>query len=236
MKKRFLLLLPIFLLTTSCGHAPSSSDLARTQTKKSSRVHIAKRTKSVSMPKSKPLIVIDPGHGDHDGGAQYHNSDEKQLNLITAQYVKKHLNSKGYRVLLTRNRDVFVPLIDRAILANRSKCEAFVSIHYNSAKSIKASGVEVYFYHKAQKERLEDSKHLASKVLDHIVHHTGAKKRGVKFANFCVIRETAMPAILVEGGFMTHPKESKLLKDSEYLDKLAKGIAEGVDKYFQTIR
>lgn len=184
---------------------------------------------------TKPLIVIDSGHGGHDYGARYFSSDEKQLNLFTSHLVKKYLNNKGYRVMLTRNHDIFIPLKERAQLANQSKCAAFISIHYNSAPTKTASGIEVYYYHKGKKPRAELSKQLASHVIDKVIHYTGAKKRGVKSGNYCVIRETEMPAILIEGGFMTHPSESKQLKDQRYLDKLAKGIAEGIDRYFQSM-
>lgn len=185
------------------------------------------------MQKAQRLIVIDPGHGGYDLGARRSACDEKSLALSTALLTKKYLTEMGYRVILTRSRDVFIPLEKRALIANETKSKLFVSIHYNSAKNPLAKGVEVFYYTSADKFRTGSSKKLATRVLNKIIDRTVAESRGIKAGNFHVLRETKMPAILVEAGFMTHPEELHHLKDITYREKIARGIAEGVDSFFK---
>ncbi len=183
----------------------------------------------------KPLIFLDPGHGAFDQGAQSFGCEEKNLCLLTALHLKDLLVHKGYRIELTRSQDAFVSLEKRTELANASHCELFVSLHYNAAKSKDASGIEVFYSESGGSHRNTHSKRLAQSVLTRMVQETGAKSRGVKAGNFHVIRETKMPAILVEGGFMTHPIEGKMLTSLDYIHQLARGIAEGVDRYFLSL-
>lgn len=180
------------------------------------------------------LVVIDAGHGGYDLGAKMSSCDEKSLALSTALLTKKHLLELGYRVILTRSRDVFLSLERRAEIANQTKSKIFVSIHYNAARSLTAKGIEIYFCQSQDKHRSSASKNLASKVLKKMIDHTSTENRGVKEGNFFVIRETKMPAILVEAGFMTHPEELHLIKDIIYRDKIARGISEGIDAYFKS--
>lgn len=177
------------------------------------------------------LIVIDPGHGGFDKGAYIGSVQEKRLTLKTASLVKKYLNEIGYRVVLTRTQDVFIPLAKRAAIANDTGCKLFVSIHYNAHKDTTIHGIEVFYYGKRLKSRQEASKKLAGKVLAQLTQKTGAESRGVKHGNYHVIRETKMPAILVEGGFITNPKEREWLCRQKTLDTIALSIAEGIDYY-----
>lgn len=180
-------------------------------------------------------IVIDPGHGGHDTGTQSISKpryQEKSLNLITAQFVRDYLQQLGYQVFLTREKDRYVSLDKRAKLANERKPTLFVSIHYNAALSAEAEGVEVFYYHsKENKERTIKSKQLAQAALKSILENTKAKSRGVKQGNYAVIRETNMPAILIEGGFVTNEKELQKLKDPIYLKQLAWGVVCGIEEY-----
>ncbi len=179
----------------------------------------------------KYTVVIDPGHGAFDFGAHNKYCCEKNACLTTALLLEKHLREMGYQVVLTRSSDSFVPLKDRAKFANSVHANIFVSIHYNAAKDVSASGIEVYYFQQGDNERSKESKQLAQCVLGKMLSKTGATSRGVKSGNFCVIRETDMPAILVEGGFITNQKEVKLLSDRKYLDKIATAISEGVERY-----
>jgi len=181
-----------------------------------------------------PLIIIDPGHGGFDHGSHSKVCEEKKICLSTSLILKNYLNALGFRVELTRSKDVFIPLKERASMANQAKCALFISVHYNAAKNKNAHGIEVFYYGKEKSSRAKSSKKLAQCVLAKLLAHTGAISRGVKSGNFCVIRETKMPAILVEGGFITNPKEVRLLSDNYYLEKIAKSIAEGIDKYYKT--
>lgn len=180
-------------------------------------------------------IVLDPGHGGHDIGTQSISKpryQEKSLNLVTAKFVRDFLQQLGYQVLMTREEDKFVSLDKRAKIANERNPTLFVSIHYNSAPSAEAQGIEVFFYQsKDNKERSLKSKRLAQAVLKNILAETEAKSRGVKQGNFLVIRQTTMPAILVEGGFVTNEAELQNLKDPTYLKRLAWGIVRGIEEY-----
>ena len=180
------------------------------------------------------LVVIDPGHGGFDIGAKVQSVEEKALALKTGTLVKRYLHDMGYRVILTRSRDVFIPLKKRTAIANDTKSKLFVSIHFNAFKGTSVKGVEIYYYNKGSKWRQNASKKVAQSVLSALLKATGATSRGVKTGNFHVIRETYMPAILIEGGFITNPQERNSLKDQKYVEKMAHSIAEGVDKYFRS--
>ncbi len=181
------------------------------------------------------LILIDPGHGGRDTGTQSilkPRYQEKSLNLTTARFAKQYLQELGYQVCMTRETDRFVSLEKRAKVANTKKPILFVSIHYNSAPSAKAQGIEVFFYESREnKDRTEQSKRLAQAVLKNVLAKTKAKSRGVKQGNYAVIRETQMPAVLIEGGFLTNEEELQKLKDPLYLKRLAWGIVCGIEEY-----
>lgn len=179
----------------------------------------------------KPLIVIDPGHGGSDEGAKINAFMEKKLTLITAQMVRRHLEGMGYRVMLTRSKDIYLPLPRRVTMANKIKGSIFISIHFNSAPRQEVQGIEIFYFDSKEAWRTKASKRLASTILRATLEETQAASRGVKQGNFHVIRETDMPAILVEGGFMTNKEERSRLRDRDYLNQLAQGIANGVDLY-----
>lgn len=221
---RFLIL--FICLTTplafSCSHGSSINP----------ETHIAAATQTKTS--NKELVVIDPGHGGFDIGATVKSIEEKALALKTATLVKQYLHQKGYRVILTRSRDVFISLTKRTNIANDTKSKLFVSIHFNAFKNPQAKGIEIYYYNKGSKWRQNASKKLAQTVLDGMIATTGAKNRGVKTGNFHVIRETNMPAILIEGGFVTNPQEHSHLADQKYVEKMARSIANAIEKYLKT--
>ena len=181
------------------------------------------------------LIVIDPGHGGKDFGCESFIKPkdlEKQMALHTALMVSKYLKKMGYKTMMTRKDDVFIPLKARAEFANTHHSALFVSVHYNSAESRQAQGVEVFYYKSDESpKRSASSKLLAGVVLDQILKNTQAKSRGVKHGNFAVIRETKMPAILIEAGFLTNDEEALRLKDPVYQQRLAYSIAEGINRH-----
>ena len=180
-----------------------------------------------------PLIILDAGHGGKDTGTKERSFMEKKLTLRTALLTKKRLQLLGYRVLLTRSRDADLSLERRVLLANERQGALFVSIHFNSAPNEVARGVEVFVPYKGEEARLRASRRLGDYILFHVTSETAAHSRGVKKGNFHVIRETEMPAVLVEGGFMSNRDERKLLRTKEYLEKIADGIAAGIDQYFR---
>lgn len=189
-------------------------------------------------------IMIDAGHGGHDIGTQSISKpryQEKSLNLVTAKFVRDFLEQLGYQVIMTREEDKFISLDKRAQMANELKPTLFVSIHYNSAPIAEAQGIEVFFYqskedhNKKEKDRVAKSRRLAHSVLKNVVHETKAKSRGVKHGNYLVIRETAVPAILVEGGFVSNESELQNLKDPVYLKRLSWGIVRGIEEYLNKL-
>lgn len=200
---------------------------------------ISKKTPLQISPLVKPLVILDPGHGGRDVGTQSISKpryQEKHLNLTTAQFVKTFLLQQGYQVWMTREEDVFVSLEKRATLANQRNPVIFVSIHYNSAPSAEANGIEVFYYQsKENKERTDKSKRLAQIILKNALSQTRANSRGIKAGNYAVIRETTMPAVLIEGGFVTNEAELQKLKDPLYLKKIAWGITQGINEYLKPV-
>lgn len=188
-------------------------------------------------PKKKGLIIIDPGHGGKDFGTYSTKPPkykEKFVNLTTAYMLKNFLQQLGYTVKMTRSKDSFVSLEDRASFANDQSPLAFISIHYNSAPNKEAEGIEV-FYFRSRKEldRSTESKLLGQSILSNIIRNTEAKSRGVKHGDLAVLRLTNMPAVLIEGGFLTNDGEAERLRSVMYLKKLAWGIAQGINDYLE---
>lgn len=183
----------------------------------------------------KVVVMLDPGHGGDDFGTHslvkpfFH---EKYLNLSCSMMVKNYLQQFGYEVVLTRHDDTFIPLDKRSLFANEQKPKLFVSIHFNSAPSTDAEGIEVFYYRSEDdKTRMDKSKTLAQSILNKTLQNTQAKSRGVKHGNYAVIRETKMPAALIEGGFLTNEKEMDKIKNAAYMKSLALGIAQGIQEY-----
>lgn len=183
-----------------------------------------------------PKVAIDAGHGGKDLGAQSTiapKSQEKALTLSTALYLNEALQKMGHPTLLTRGKDLFVPLKVRTDFANANDAGLFISVHFNSAPNKGAEGVEIYYYEsETNRKRTDLSKTLAEKVLQKIINRVEMKSRGVKKGNFAVIRETEMPAILIEGGFLTNDQEAARLADSRTLRAIAESIALGIKEYY----
>lgn len=222
--KKFIPLLCFALLFNSCARQGAYHEYI---------AHEEKKSPLVIKPQREEVIAIDAGHGGKDGGAQSRSLgyEEKSLALSTAKMVANYLRNMGYKVVMTRESDTFVPLEDRASIANNAKASIFVSIHYNHCPSEAIDGIEVYYFEGGALDRKNASKELGREVLSRIVKHTGASSRGIKKANFLVIKKTNMPAILVEGGFLSNPKEREKLKNASYLNYMAFSIAKGIDDY-----
>lgn len=168
-------------------------------------------------------VVIDAGHGGHDRGASSGGIHEKHLCLDIATRVSQILRRKGMAVTMTRTTDRYLTLGQRVQIADRTSDCAFVSIHINSAGS-HAAGIETYHYGGASRI----SRELASAVQTRLIRATGATNRGVKTANFYVIRRTKRPAILVECGFVSNGEERRRMLDPRYRQRLAQAIADGI--------
>src|SRR6266702_2418780 len=171
---------------------------------------------------SSTTVVIDAGHGGHDsGGIPGQKVPEKEMTLYVAQRLKSVLTANGYRVVMTRDSDVFVPLPTRVAIANSYSNAIFVCIHFNSAKRMGAGGIETYFYSR-------ESLPLASAIHYYVAGGAPSSNRGVRRRGFYVLRKTTVPAVLVECGFLTNPAEGEYVQTASYRQKLAEEIAAGV--------
>lgn len=178
-------------------------------------------------------IVIDPGHGGSDPGASGPNgTKEKDIILKVGLQVRDILKSKGYIVIMTRDGDyrlsetLKVDLEKRAQIANDNNADIFVSIHANSASTPTAHGTETYIYKNESIDSI--SGQLAKGIQSKLVNTLGLYNRGVKNADFSVLRNTLMPAALTELAFINNPKEEALLNTNEFQEKAASAIAEGI--------
>ena len=167
-------------------------------------------------------VVIDAGHGGFDrGGVPGQRVPEKAMALDVAQRLASRLRRAGYRVIMTRNSDVFVTLGDRTRIANRYRDAVFICVHFNSATRAGANGIETYYYG-------NNSASLAASIHRHLVGGTSGENRGIRRRSYYVLRNTSIPAVLVECGFLTNPAETRLILESSYRQKLADRIADGV--------
>lgn len=168
------------------------------------------------------IVCIDPGHGGKDPGAESGGVQEKDIALTVALKVGARL--KDCEVIYTRTEDVYVGLSERALIANQAKADLFVSVHCNSAPSASANGMEVYVH----TTRSAASKRAAHAIYDRLLPASGLRGRGVKSKDFAVLRETAMPAVLVELGFISNPDDCRKLTNFAWQDDAAEAIADGI--------
>ena len=167
-------------------------------------------------------VIIDPGHGGHDGGAVSGHAVEKALTLDTCMRFAGELRRLGVPYVFTRSMDQFVALSTRRNASQRYRRSVFVSIHFNASPNKSAHGIETFY-------RSAESRELASLVQASLIRQTGAVNRGVKSRGFTVITNNrAQASILVEGGFLTNPMERRRCMDPAYRQRLARAIAEGV--------
>ena len=167
-------------------------------------------------------IVIDAGHGGFDrGGVPYQRIGEKNLTLDVAQRLRRVLEGSGYRVIMTRNSDVFVSLGQRVAIANSYRNAKFVAIHFNSAPRSGANGIETYYYR-------GDSADLAANIHRNVVAGAPSENRGIRRRGYFVLRRTSIPSVLVECGFLTNPYEAGYVLRPGYRQTLAEEIASGI--------
>lgn len=207
-------------------------------------------------------IVIDPGHGGRDPGKENHRLkvNEKTLTLDTARRLQKALQTMGYKVELTREDDRHLgadkvsDLQNRAIMANRTGADLFISLHYNAveAGADRVTGVEVYTLTPRHQFSTADSDRqdrngaatenpgnandhwniaLGYQVHRRMIADLPAADRGLKRARWAVLRDAECPAILIEAGFLSNDTEARKIASSAYRQKIAEAIADGVQAY-----
>lgn len=196
-------------------------------------------------------ICLDPGHGGKDTGNRVGWHYEKTYTIALAAELRAQLEKAGFKVILTRKRDTYVELPARPDLANRQGADLFVSLHFNATETSRdeVAGPETYCitpvgasstnargegsdYGPTPANRLENkSLLLAYQVEKSLVRHLDVKDRGVRRARFAVLRDAKMPAILIEGGYMTNPAEGKKIYSTAYRKQMAAAIVKGILAY-----
>lgn len=169
-------------------------------------------------------VVIDPGHGGHDNGGQWGKVYEKHLALDTATRLENNLKRMGFKTVMTRRSDYFVTLPQRVAIGNSHKDAIFVSVHYNYTWKEQVSGLETFYYSAAGQQ-------LAQYVQRSLVRHTRTLDRQAKFSRYYVIRNSTIPAILIEGGFVSNEQERERMKSAPFREAIARGVAEGIQRY-----
>ncbi|MCR8849950.1 N-acetylmuramoyl-L-alanine amidase [Rossellomorea sp. SC111] len=175
-----------------------------------------------------PIIVLDPGHGGTDPGAMGNGLQEKNLTLTIGLKVKQLLEANySVDVRLTRETDRYVGLSERADFANAPGALYFVSLHHNAGGG---TGFESYIYPGTSSSETGRRQDIMHKEIMNFLSGYGLRDRGQKEANFAVLRETAMPAILLENLFIDSVNDANLLKDPTFITGLSNAIASGVGK------
>lgn len=174
------------------------------------------------------LIVVDAGHGGKDPGAKGVSGNvEKDYNLSVANKLVEFLSKyPEFQVVTTRSSDTFIELKERAKIANDMGADLFISIHANSFKP-ETRGTETFYYH-------DFSKELATVVHRHLVGATKFPNRGVQTAPFVVIKQTTMPAVLTETGFLSNKIENSQLISPEFQTTIAQALAQAIREYYQS--
>src|SRR5881392_225976 len=222
-----------------------------------SRTDVAKtieplvRPHRVSNVGSVQTVVLDPGHGGYDKGQVSRYGYEKDFVLDVARKLRPFLQAKGLRVIMTREGDYFVPLEVRAQIANKARNSIFVSVHFNGTNDDPdATGFEIFSFTPRGAPSTSDSTvrsssfnmqpgsevdaqsmALSACIYHSLLGHIPEYDRGIKRARFAVLRLTKVPAVLIEGGFLTERGESRLISNKDWRGKLAVAIGVGIESY-----
>jgi N-acetylmuramoyl-L-alanine amidase len=174
------------------------------------------------------VVVIDPGHGGMDLSAcGKQDTWEKTVNFATAVKLHYLLKQAGAKVILTRSDDTFISLYERSFLANQELADLFISIHANYAVNALTRGMEVYYHPESPGNKL-----LAETVAEKLHQNTGFKNLGVLTGDFAVLRETNMPGVLIELGYLSNYQEEATLRSDTYQKNAAWGIFQGIVAYY----
>ncbi len=195
-------------------------------------------------------VILDAGHGGHDGGARGPLGSEKDATLDVVLRAKRLLEENGYNVRMTRMTDVFIPLEKRPAMANKYPNAVFVSVHFNKSNQVGGTGIETYalaprgvpsmdeeslrysdFKQYPGHARDAENIALATSMHSSMLRHLRLFDRGIKRARFVVIRDAQIPGVLLEGGFMNHPADSRQIASTEFRNAFARAILEGVNRY-----
>ncbi len=199
-------------------------------------------------------VAIDPGHGGKDAGSRGNSgTTEKEICLAIARELTHRLEPT-YRVILTRSEDYDIPLVERTAIANHHRADLFISIHTGASYLRNTEGMGIYHYHpaartaaapsppnsalplwhQAQMAHLNASQALAASLRQSLVQLAGRPTVRTIAAPIAVLQGADMPAVILEVGYLTHPTTENALLSAEYQAALAKAIAKGVERYYET--
>ena len=193
-------------------------------------------TSNISMPLSKKIILIDAGHGGVDPGKVIGNVEEKTINLEIAIMLQSYLEQADATVFMTRVDDSRLAhskksdMYSRKLTANTSNADIFVSIHQNSFPSSSVQGAQVFYFNSS-----DNSKRLAECIQKEIKAFVNYKNKfePKENSNYYVLKQTSMPAVIVECGFLSSPNEKNKLTNPYYQDRMAWAIYMGIVDYFR---
>lgn len=200
-------------------------------------------------PQLSKVIFLDPGHGGTDPGATYYGVMEKTINLQVSEKIQRNLQQAGYSVIMARTGDTSIDYkTERSKIANGTNADIFVSVHHNAMPgNTYVNGIETYYYEADPNfpskinaamhndpTRIKESAALAAAIQSELIQETGAYDRGVRRDTFAVLRETAIPAVLLELGYMSNPTENYKLTTDSYQEKLAKGVSDGILAWYNS--
>jgi len=175
-------------------------------------------------------IVVDPGHWPDKGASGCTGFTEREANLAIAMQLKKQLQKRGARVVMTHEGGEGISLYGRPEIANAVEADLFVSIHNNAlpdgVNPFENNGTSAYYYH-------PHSKVLAESIHDEIIDRVKIKSHGIYYGNLAVIRPTQYPAVLIECAFMMIPEQEAMLRSKKYQKRFAKAIRIGIEKFLK---
>jgi N-acetylmuramoyl-L-alanine amidase len=202
-----------------------------------------------------PTVVIDPGHGGIDDGTKYFGLAEKDCTLDVGERLDRYLKSLHIQTVMTRTENVYVSLPRRAEIANQvadqNSNSIYVSIHFNQSAVEYVDGIETYyadkkipppddwtwvgFFQHPEDDDLDRGQNLAADIQSSLVRQMMLPNRGIKSRSLFVTRHTRMPAVLVEGGFLSNKIENQSLRNDSYRERIAEGIGAGILTYIQNM-
>jgi N-acetylmuramoyl-L-alanine amidase len=194
----------------------------------------ASSTSNTIKKKDQYTIIIDAGHGGPDPGSSgKKGTEEKKITLAVALKLGPILEKSGYKVIYTRKTDNIQwsgqkeELLERAAIANNANADLFVSIHTNSSEISNINGTETYY-----NSLSSNGKKAAQYIQNEVIKQVKLKDRGIKTEDYSVLRNVSAPSVLIELAYISTPSEENILNNSDYQNKFAQGIANGVNKYF----
>ena len=196
------------LIPASCWLLSSCSSVPTAQVKDTTRTFTT--------------VVIDAGHGGKDNGAfRRYGGAEKIATLDVATRLEQKLRESKFHTVMTRSTDEFISLDNRAAISNQQKNAIFVSVHFNDSGRRGIHGFETYYHSPVSRD-------LAYRIQQQLITLPGASSRGVKTANYRVLRKAIYPAVLVECGFLSNRSEGAAAKSASYREELADKIAAAI--------